>query len=264
MHSDTVTEAAGGETAPIYPGLPRRIKASAIDVLVIVLLTISLPVLTNRMYGEYSSLNMVALFGPLLLLEPLLVSFFGATVGQMCFGMRVVYVKTMGRCPFLVAYFRYVLKVLLGGVSLAYMFFSQRQQAIHDHAAGTVVVLKAGLGAYRSAAGPAPLPVQADDAAFIYPSILRRFAVFLGWYALVLVLSAGAFAAAASVFAPACLKDKVPSEASTLCTTSSAIADLGLMGCFFYLAYLGGTGRLPGAKRMGKELDKPPGISSRV
>lgn len=72
--------------------------------------------------------------------EPLFTSL-GATVGQRAMGYRVRRQTDQSR-PIAIpaAYLRFVVKILLGVISFFTMSFSRQQRAIHDMAAGSVVI----------------------------------------------------------------------------------------------------------------------------
>jgi uncharacterized RDD family membrane protein YckC len=249
MQSGMVTGAVEGQAAPLYPGLPLRMKAGIIDGIIIISLAISLPMLTSQIEGVPPLLNFIALLGPLLLLEPCLISFRGATLGQSWYGMSVVDVHTMERCPLPRAFLRYVVKVILGVVSSVYMFFSHRCQAIHDLLAGTVVVFTNAIPQYRSVPDGLGLPVQKEDARFVYPSIARRFVMFLAWFVGAYLAVSILVGLISAVVEPGCLDDKPPSDLTVTCDGIYAVYAIVLLSVFFELAYLGATGRLPGAKR---------------
>ncbi|HUK55827.1 MAG TPA: RDD family protein [Nitrospiria bacterium] len=236
----------------MYPSLPLRWKVAMIDGVILLTVTMLLPLATNQINGGYSFLNIVALLGPVMLLEPFLISFRGATIGQSWFGMSVLYIKTRGRCPLPNSYLRYVTKMLLGGVSLVYMYFSHRHQAIHDHLAGTVVVFTDALAQYRATSGSLELPEREEDVQFIYPSIFRRFMVFLGWYVVAFALFIIVLSLTLLIFDPACLR--VHSKGDALCAAIGIAGEFLLLILFLQIAYMGAKGRLPGAKRHREDL----------
>lgn len=252
MPSGMVTTAVEGQAVPLYPGVPLRVKAGIIDGSIILALTLLLPVLADRVPGQHPELNMAALFGPVLLLEPLLVSFRGATIGQSMYRLSVLHLKSKGRCPLPNAFVRYVVKLLLGWLSMIYMLFSRRQQAIHDHLAGTVVVFTHAIARHRSTSTLPEQPMEQEDPQFLYPSGVRRFVVFLVWVGVALVPINYLGDWIIGSIEPACLEDHIPSEASTVCEAILVPMSLVFVWFLVQLAYWGATGRLPGAKRKRK------------
>jgi uncharacterized RDD family membrane protein YckC len=72
--------------------------------------------------------------------EPLFTSL-SATVGQRAMGFRVRRLADQTRpIPIPAAYLRFAVKIALGVVSFFTMSFSRQQRAIHDMAAGSVVI----------------------------------------------------------------------------------------------------------------------------
>jgi uncharacterized RDD family membrane protein YckC len=165
----------------LYATLPRRIKASIIDGIVLLAFIILSPLLIGPLTGNDSGLSAIAMFTPPLLLEPFLISYLGFTVGQYVFGIQVVRIDTGGKCPLVASFARYYTKVILGSLSMAYMLFSKKHQAIHDHVAKTLVVLsvkKIERNPNFANYGELEQTLEGD---FIYPSALKRFGFFLIW-----------------------------------------------------------------------------------
>ena len=69
-------------------------------------------VIGTFLHGD-SLFKAFAMFAPILFLEPILVAYLGATVGQRVFGMEVVQVDTRSKCPLHIAFFRYLAKAAL-------------------------------------------------------------------------------------------------------------------------------------------------------
>jgi uncharacterized RDD family membrane protein YckC len=234
-------------------------KAWLVDTFYIIALAYGLPMLTSQVEGMPPFVNFAALVGPLLFLEPCLISFRGATLGQSWYGMSVLDVHTMKRCPMPRAFIRYFTKILLGGVSLVYMFFSHRYRSIHDHLAGTIVVFTSAINRYTSIPPLSMMPQRIEDETYAYPSVLRRFVVFLVWYCAMFLVVIIVFGLSMMILAPACLRDRVPSDASGLCHMVEVPFKFVLLCVFIYFAYLGAEGRLPGAKRKSKK-DRGPSL----
>ncbi len=78
-----------------------------------------------------------------ILYDPLLTSIFGGTVGHMLLGIRVKRESdTQMNIPFLLAIVRFIVKVLLGWVSLLTVSGNKKGKAIHDLVVRSVVLYK--------------------------------------------------------------------------------------------------------------------------
>jgi uncharacterized RDD family membrane protein YckC len=124
---------------PSYPTLTRRYVSSLIDGLLLIAMLIVGALLLQ---GEGLATARVAVFiFVFLAYEPLLTSQ-GLTLGQYLTGIRVRRLDDVTRrIPLYAAYIRYLVKIPLGFVSFLTMSFNERQRAIHDFAAGSVVVM---------------------------------------------------------------------------------------------------------------------------
>lgn len=125
----------------IYATLARRIKAGVIDGVIYLALIIFLMFSVGQVLKDAGPIRAFLIYSPLFFLEPLLVSYLGASIGQHLLGIEVMAINTREKCPLIISLIRYFTKVLLGGLSLIYMLFSRKHQAIHDHFANTVVLL---------------------------------------------------------------------------------------------------------------------------
>ena len=166
----------------VFASLATRIKAGVIDSIVLLTLFILIPVTMGTYIKSDSPVTIFAMFAPILLLEPFLVAFSGATIGQHVFGIVIIRIDTRSNCPLHVAFLRYIFKMVLGSISLIYMLFSQKHQAIHDHFAKTFVLIsekKLEKNPEMEKYGEIEQPLLQD---YIYPSAIRRFLIFIAWY----------------------------------------------------------------------------------
>ena len=120
-----------------YPNLLRRYLASTIDlvaVFCIVYLYSRTPLYTPG--GDQGAL---VFFGVLASYEPLM-TVFACTLGQAAMRFRVRRVERLNRVSIGQAYLRMVVKYFLGVISFLTMPARRDRRAMHDLAAGTIVV----------------------------------------------------------------------------------------------------------------------------
>ncbi len=228
----------------LYATLPRRIKASIIDGIVLLALFILCPVLISSLIGKDTGLNAIAMFTPALVLEPILISYCGFTLGQYIFGIKVVRCNTGGQCPLLASFARYFTKIILGSVSMVYMLFSKKHQAIHDHVAKTLVVLSEKKIERNPDFAKCGELEQSSDEAYVYPSSLKRFCYFLIWLIPVCVVYGIIIEGVGLLMLPEYTLDseKLPKGIDIATDIIGSII-------FIALAVLASKGYLPGARR---------------
>lgn len=236
----------------LYATLPRRIKASIIDGVVLLALFILSPLIIGALIGRDTGLNAIAMYTPPLLLEPLLISFLGFTLGQYIFGIQVVRLDTGGKCPLVASFARYFTKTILGSLSVAYMLFSKKHQAIHDYLAKTVVVLshkKIERSPEFARNGEIEQNLE-DDVTYAYPSVQRRFGFFCIWAVVILIAFGFIVEGAALLLLPGYTLDteKLPKQIEVASNVLYSIMFIGI-------AVLATKGYLPGAKRKLKEIE---------
>lgn len=129
-----------------YASFTRRLRASVIDAAIVgsgqVVFLFAAEVADSMPGGD--RVTWAAYFGLLFLLllyEPLLVAFRGATVGHS--RMNLCVVGPSGGHPNLgIAFARYIIKVVLGLPSFISMAFTSRHQAVHDVLTRTTVQIR--------------------------------------------------------------------------------------------------------------------------
>ena len=124
---------------PRYPTIVRRYLSTVIDFWLCFLLVAVIGLLPIP--GErVMTVRMIVLLAYCLLYEPILTSKL-ATLGQFALSIRVrVDDKPNTRISIGNAYLRYVVKITLGAISFLTLPFTQRQRAIHDFAAKSMMV----------------------------------------------------------------------------------------------------------------------------
>jgi uncharacterized RDD family membrane protein YckC len=128
-----------GEELYAYPLLVKRYQSVMIDAVVL----FSIMIITMVIMGESEARQTVMVaMGVIfaLVYEPLLITY-AATLGQYALGIRVRNARDpRQRINILQGYIRIVLKLSLGWLSLLTINFNPQHRAIHDLAAGSVVV----------------------------------------------------------------------------------------------------------------------------
>lgn len=124
-----------------YANIPSRIKAAFIDVgIVMVMIYLVATILSS--FNDVPTIVRIVLF--ILVFgcyEPIFVGVYGATIGHSFLKLEVRkekdITKTIGFFP---ALLRYIMKIALGWLSLLSMSAANKNMAMHDHAAHSVVI----------------------------------------------------------------------------------------------------------------------------
>lgn len=237
------------KTQVLYATLPRRIKASIVDGVVLLALFILSPVIISTLAGKDTGLNAIAMFTPPLLLEPLLISLLGF---KYIFGIQVIRLDSGEKCPLFASFARYLAKTFLGSLSIVYMLFIKKHQAIHDHLAKTLVVLspsKIARNPEFSKHGEIEQDFE-NDATYTYPSVGRRFGFFCLWSVFVGIVVVIIVECAALLLLPG-----YTFESERMPKALEIALNLLQYIIFICLAVLASKGYLPGAKRKLKVLE---------
>lgn len=129
-------------TEVIYPSLSERVQSTLIDTVFIVFLMFMASNLLDRYENVPDWVRMVLFFAIWGVYEPLSTSL-GFTIGNYVKDIRV---RKNGdhnrRINILQAYVRYVFKFALGWLSFLTIHGNKERRAIHDFAAGSVMVKK--------------------------------------------------------------------------------------------------------------------------
>jgi uncharacterized RDD family membrane protein YckC len=171
----------------MYPRLTKRIQALLIDTFVLLAVFILSIVLTSYLDLDNELLNAAIAFLPVMLLEPLLVSIKGGTIGHYFLGLRVRRVSIDKKLNVIAAVFRTFIKAVLGTVSLVSILTTKKHQAIHDVLSSSLVVLSdtSNLPYYD---------IQSerilDHENYNYPGVLRRL-LFIFIYFILFFISIG-------------------------------------------------------------------------
>lgn len=126
-----------------YAGLILRIKAVFTDMVVVVGMIFLVANIFDTLQVESIPAKISAFIFIFLLYDPLFTSLFGGTIGHFIIGIRVKQGgNTSKNIQFHYAVVRYVVKVLLGGISLITVTSNSESKAIHDMLVDSVVICK--------------------------------------------------------------------------------------------------------------------------
>lgn len=124
-----------------YPGVALRVKAVVADSAILLISMISISFAFSRFEVVDDTLRIAAFLFVFVLYDPLFTSLFGGTIGHKMNGILVKRGSDYDRnINFLQAFFRFLLKAFLGWISLLVVSGNEERKAIHDFAAGSVVL----------------------------------------------------------------------------------------------------------------------------
>ncbi|MET0637938.1 MAG: RDD family protein [Chitinophagaceae bacterium] len=128
------------DSSPRYPLLTDRVQSTFIDTILIVVLMFAFSWLLEQ-FSEPPQWTRVAAFFLLFgIYEPICVTY-GCTLGNYFKGIRVRQNDNRERrISFIRAFIRYILKLLLGWVSFLSVHLNSDRRAVHDFAAGSVMI----------------------------------------------------------------------------------------------------------------------------
>lgn len=126
-----------------YPGVSTRVKAVVTDSIILVTFIVGATYLFESFENVPDFVRIVAFIFIFLLYDPLLTSTLGGTIGHMIFGIRVKReINHDKNILFPLAIIRYLVKVLLGWISLLTVSGNKKGKAIHDIIVKSVVIYK--------------------------------------------------------------------------------------------------------------------------
>lgn len=124
-----------------YPGLFTRVKAAVVDsILVFVLIMLASEVLAD--FEQVATWVRIVVFVFIFVLyEPLFISAFGMTIGHNLLKIKVQKDHPEGgNINIFLAIIRFVIKYMLGWISLTTIMSNEKRKALHDIATNTIVV----------------------------------------------------------------------------------------------------------------------------
>ena len=126
-----------------YPGVSTRVKAVVTDSIILIVFMIGVATLFDNFKDIPDFARLAAFIFIFLLYDPLFTSVFGGTIGHMIFGIRVKREMDQNKnILFPLAVIRYVIKALLGLISLLTVSGNKKGKAIHDIAVKSIVIYK--------------------------------------------------------------------------------------------------------------------------
>ena len=126
-----------------YPVILDRVKAALIDTTFL----IGEIILASYIFSLFDNVpdlaRIIIVIFIFLLYDPLFTSLFGGTIGHMIMNIRVKRSQNEERnIIFPLAIIRFIVKVLLGSISLLTLIGYNKKKAIHDIVAGSVVIFR--------------------------------------------------------------------------------------------------------------------------
>jgi uncharacterized RDD family membrane protein YckC len=159
-----------------YPRLIKRVRAVLIDSIIMPICAIGTLLLGTHLGVSAPLAKFALLAGPLLVLDPVLVTLTGATIGHRLVGLQVTRLDGVRRLGILRAIFRFAIKIVLGWTSFILVLTTRRHQALHDLIVHSIVT-------YRD---PAHVPAHerltervAEGVEYVYPGRLRRLVMIV-------------------------------------------------------------------------------------
>lgn len=169
----------------LYPNIGRRIKAVLVDSVLFIIVLVSLIPFLAEIETDQVWLKIAILFSPFLILDPLLVSLTGGSIGHHVFKIRIRDTREDKNINIICALIRFVIKTLFGSLSLILIFFTKKHQALHDLSVKSIVVMK----------NPENLDNEIvfkernfEEKGFIYPSKIRRLIVIIAYNFILFIL----------------------------------------------------------------------------
>lgn len=126
-----------------YAGIADRVKALVMDSVVIMIFMVIVTAVFSTFEHVPDYARMIAFFLIFFLYDPFFTTTFGGTLGHRAIGIRVKREKNPSKnILFPLAIVRFMVKALLGLISLIMMSVNKKRKTIHDHVVGSIVVHK--------------------------------------------------------------------------------------------------------------------------
>lgn len=129
------------DTATNYPDIADRVKAQVADGAMIVLFLFGITLLFSAFDNVPDEARMVSSIFIFVLYNPLMITFFGGTIGHKMIDLKVVRKPNPDQYPNIFkSILRFLIKGTLGIISLLTIFTDNKNKAIHDILSGTIVL----------------------------------------------------------------------------------------------------------------------------
>lgn len=158
----------------LYPNIGRRIKAVLVDSMLFVIVTMTILPFIAKFNFKHTWIKITILLFPYFILDPLLVSFTGGSIGHHAFKIRVRHTIKNQNIGLIFASVRFLMKTILGWFSLIMILFTKKRQAFHDLIVNSIIIMNY------------PEGIEVEDGlkersfeeeGYIYPSKFWRFFV---------------------------------------------------------------------------------------
>lgn len=126
-----------------YPSLLDRVKAVMVDSVILIIFMIIATTVFSSFENVPDVARIIAFVFIVILYDPIFTSTFGGTIGHMIIGIRVRRESSREKnILFPLAIIRFMIKALLGWISLLTVTSNKKNKAIHDSIIRSVVVYK--------------------------------------------------------------------------------------------------------------------------
>jgi uncharacterized RDD family membrane protein YckC len=124
-----------------YPGVYDRVKAIVVDAFVLILFMMMASYVFSLFENVPDIIRVIAFVFIFFLYDPIFTCTFGGTLGHMLIGIRVRRESDETKnIRFPKAVLRYIVKAVLGEISLFTVLNNPKRKAIHDYLVGSVVL----------------------------------------------------------------------------------------------------------------------------
>jgi len=124
-----------------YGTLINRVKAAIVDFMVLMGLILAVSTILSKFENVPDFVRVILFILIFILYDPIFTSTIGATIGHLILGLRIRRSNDEDRkIIFPIAIVRFIIKVVLGWISLLTISILKKKKAIHDLVAGSVVL----------------------------------------------------------------------------------------------------------------------------
>lgn len=232
------------ETPVAFAPLSKRLAALLLDSVFIAFYFALTLMLISSLSITSKTLESLLIIGICLSIEPCLVAFSGATLGQHVLKLKVRKLAKNKKLNILQAYWRSVTKIIFGLPSLLTVLSSRKHQAIHDMLAASIVVLNA-----EGVSKASYILREREDQTelYHYPSVWRRLVMMIVYIGLLFLAMA---CATYFLFGDACLDYRRCSDWEQVL---NFFLSAGFWIALFVLINYCWKARMPGCQRKPRE-----------